>query len=327
MAAHEAGGFVHDDDGNLVRARPRAAEGSIVYPDQTPRGADGFFEAAESLLGSRCLFTDWGEAEGVRVIVLDLTDSDTAALEAMAEEVGMAGRAQIEGASSAQVALWGRLRDDLESLRQRRPPALRMPSRGAPFLSAPVEIHLTEASMAVAAELERVYGDYVDLRVGALRFKHGTLHRDPALRPRDVGDRQVVDPETLSVRLDGPLVVAAGGYAIHRVLLTNHTAAPVTIMTGPQIAAHIINADDEIVAGYAGPMQAVAVQHVAPPGETTSVEVLVSTTSFDPGLGPSAPPGQWRITIPLNVHRGQTIEALTSPPLDVTIIGRGDAPR
>jgi hypothetical protein len=104
--------------------------------------------------------------------------------------------------------------------------------------------------------------------------------RDPNCRPWAFGERLIADPATPSLRLDGPLVVASGGRAVRPVLLTNHTDTSVTIVTGRQTIAHIIDSDDETVGSYIGSMQ---------------------------------------VTIPLYVHRDRTAQELISPPLDLTI--------
>jgi hypothetical protein len=337
VAVREVDGLLYDDHGDwvgaLLRAHPspdamasaelvglNSVNGTDFELDrQKWHGQSAFLEQTEQILGARFLYSGRDEGQDdLRVIVLDLSGADTEVLSGLRERYAATSSVRVERASAAQLARWERLRGELEALRRREPPAMGMLRPRARCEPPPVEVRLTESGRAIAIDLEQRYGEMVDLRVGALPFKDGIFHRPSPDLFRDEG-RQLVDPSELTLRLAGPLAVPAGQGAVHQVLVINHGNQTLTFRSGDYIIPHIINAEGRIVGGYTGPQAASAIEYTAKPGKKTDAWIRVGTTSFDPDLGPTLPPGPWRLVLPLDIHRDKTSQQLSSPPLDFTI--------
>src|ERR1700761_8585301 len=196
------------------------------------------------------------------------------------------------------VRIWEELGTVLVRLRDQQPsPLKRYPSldsdRAGP---PPFTIGLASWATGVAEELHRQFGDQVDLTVGALPYPPGTARR-PGSRSRPSAEPlELLDPDEVTAALDSPAVVRSGATLDHGLLLTNHTARELQVMTNGRVTAIVVDLETgERVGGFSGAQTLPGIRFRVEPGQTERIPLLIGTDSFDPRLGYTVPPGQWGV--------------------------------
>lgn len=167
-------------------------------------------------------------------------------------------------------------------------------------------------------ELHQQFGRDIELSVGALPYPP----RGQPPRPAVGGPRpELLDPDEIAARLDGPAVVSSGHTLRHGLLLHNHTGHELQIATNGHITAAIVDPHTgEVVGGFAGAQALrLAVFRIAPQ-ETGRVPLLIGTVSFMLRLGYAIPPGEWGIqaTLTLGPHPRDSLRRRT-PILPVAV--------
>ena len=208
------------------------------------------------------------------------------------------------------MAVWDELKVVLARLRDQEPsPLTRYPSLdnadGGP---PPFTVGLASWATAAAGELHRQFGDRVDLTVGALPYPPGTSPRplpgSPS-RPSAAEPPELLEPDEITAELDGPAVVRSGGTLDHGLLLTNHTAQELRIMTNGRVTATVVDPETgERVGGFSRPQRLPGILFRVGPGQTERIPLLIGTDSFTPRLGYTVPPGQWGIQATLKLVSG-----------------------
>lgn len=279
------------------------------------------FEAASSLVGDR--LGSWGDdPDGcVSFTIVDLTDVDVGHLQDAAVRVGLAGRVRLDRPDPARLEAWQHLRHDLDALADQRPPVLVVwPTTGATYHRAPVHIHLDASGPGVGAaqQLHDRYGDFVALRVGALRYPPDPEQSRAESLRAGRSWRDLVDPHEMIFSLDGPLSVRSGESAHHAVLLQNLSPRAITINTSGALDAVIVDPETGTVVGCAaGPHTLPGVDFTANPGETLRIPLFVGTASVVLDLGYLVPPGRWKLVAPLDLQDGRR---LATSALELTIV-------
>ncbi|HEY2522342.1 MAG TPA: hypothetical protein VGJ19_19685, partial [Streptosporangiaceae bacterium] len=158
------------------------------------------------------------------------------------------------------MAVWDELKVVLARLRDQEPrPLTRYPSLDSDDAGPPpFTVGLASWATAAAEELHRQFGDQVDLTVGALPYPLGTSPRPrPGSPPQPSAAGQspdLLDPDEITAELDGPAVVRSGGTLDHGLLLTNHTARELQIMTNGRVTATVVDPETgERVGGFSRP--------------------------------------------------------------------------
>jgi hypothetical protein len=133
------------------------------------------------------------------------------------------------------VAVWDELKLVLIRLRDQQPGTLM--SYPTPDVDEgrhpPFRIGLAAWAAATAEELHQLFGGNVDLTVGALPFPPG---REPKRPPADhLPD--LLDPQQMTAKLDGPAVVSSGQTLVHGLLLRNLTGSEFQIVTNGKLTA------------------------------------------------------------------------------------------
>ena len=109
-------------------------------------------------------------------------------------------------------------------------------------MQPPFAIHLAPWAITTAEELHRLFGDNIDLTVGALPYPYG--HRPDTGQPAEL-----LNPQDIATELDGPAVVSSGHTLRHALLLRNLTDHQTEIATNGAITAVVIEPQtSEIVA-------------------------------------------------------------------------------
>jgi len=193
------------------------------------------------------------------------------------------------------VSAWSELKPVLVRLREEQPGTLisyPMPEVDE-NREPPYAIRLAPWAVATAQELNRQFGDNVQLTVGALPYPPS--RETP--RPRGGGQpADLLDPHEMTAELDGPAVVASGHTLIHGIVLRNLTDAEVRIATNGSITAGVVDwQTGEVVGGFSGAQVAPLVIFRVRPSRTERVPLLIGTASFTPRLGYAVPPGNWGI--------------------------------
>ena len=105
----------------------------------------------------------------------------------------------------------------------------------------------------------------------------------------------IIDPATAAVALDGPLTVAAGRTAHHRLAVTNLAPHPLVLQTNGRITAPVLDPESGRLVGIATEAQTLPeISFEAAPGTTVKVPLLVGTASVDPGSASPFPPATGR---------------------------------
>lgn len=195
------------------------------------------------------------------------------------------------------MSTWDELRPVLRALSTQRPCALTT----SPDLEAgggkrpPFIIELAPWAAEIAAELHRRFGDDVQLTVGALPYPPGRS-APPKISDAAGPEPPLLDPDQVTVALDGPAVVRSGHTLRHGLLLGNRTGTELRLPTNGGLTATVIDPETGLpVGGFAGWQTQPLVIFRAIPGETVRIPLLIGTTSFTPRLGYSIPPGDWRL--------------------------------
>lgn len=282
--------------------------------------AQDMFRAASAIVGDR--LGSWGaDPDGyVSFTVVDLTDDDVGNLRDAAVQVGLAGRVRLERPDEAVLAAWDGLRHDLDALADQRPHVLMMwPQTGTRYHRGPVHIHLDASApgVAAAAQLHDRYGDFVALRVGALRYPPDP-EQGRALSLRESRSRRdLVDPEEMTFSLDGTLSVRSGESATHMLVLLNTSNHAITVETTGQLTGVVVDPKTgRTVGGVTGPATQPLIPFTAHPRQTVAIPLLVGTASFEPDLGYTVPAGAWQLFAALNLQDGRRLE---TPALELTI--------
>ncbi len=209
---------------------------------------------------------------------------------------------------------WQRLRRDLSRLMRQDPPALQMfPDPSSEHEEPPVAICLAPHAERVAADLHAAYGDFVDLRLGALRYP-----ADPDGEPLPQPDAlPAADPDEIGIALQAPSAVRSGHTVTRPLLLTNRSDRPLTLHTNGRLTARIVDpATGTTVGGFSGMQNLPLVLVTAEPGATVTVPLVIGTASYQPQLGNRVPAGEWQLTAELRLADGRRVQ---TPGLPVTI--------
>jgi hypothetical protein len=278
--------------------------------------AESVADAARAACGERFCEVRIEHDGHILVTVRDLTDADDDALQEIGRECGIDGWVRARRADPAELLAWERCRHELVRLRTERPEALReYPGPDSDYQPSPFRIDLAPWAVDAAAELHEQLGAFVQLRVGALSYP-----LDPNMAVASSSDRPanpVADPTQLRIELDGPLSIASGHTARHRLLLTNLTDQAVTVHTNGQLTAHIADPKtSRAIGGYTGAQISPLILFTAAPGETVRIPLVVGTESCSAELGYAIPAGRWALFATLQLHDGRTLD---TPLLPLTV--------
>jgi hypothetical protein len=201
------------------------------------------------------------------------------------------------------MSTWDELRAVLLRLRDEQPDVLLgfpNPYSDRPK-APPFRIRLASTAEALAEDLHRRFGDDLNLIVGSLPYPPGRQHGPPALRsPRRVPE--LLDPQEITVELDGPVTVRSGHTDYHWLLVKNLTVDELQITTNGKLTASVVDpSTGEIVGGFAGMQTRPLVLYRIAAGAVERIPLLIGTDSFVPRLGYTVPPGSWGIQTVLNI--------------------------
>ncbi|SDP36151.1 hypothetical protein SAMN04515671_3883 [Nakamurella panacisegetis] len=275
------------------------------------------FEEASALFGDRLTDSYFGGPDVVRLSVLNLEPADTAAIQAIARQLGIDEAAvQIERSDPAELEAWEQLRRELEELHLARPRVLQMsPQTEQRFCHPPWHIQLAADAEEFAKRLHHKYGNLVVLRVGALIYPM-TAHSDE--HNKNHRPATFADPHELRVALDGPLSIRRGQTAIHHVNVTNLSNVPLHVHTNGQITADGVDpVTGATVGGFCGAQRLALITFIAAPAGTIRIPLLVCTASIKPELGYMVPLGTWGLLAPLDLGDGRR---LLSERMELTIV-------
>ena len=199
------------------------------------------------------------------------------------------------------MAAWDELKAVLLRLRDEQPGVLMqypMPEvdegRVPPFA-----ITLAPWATTTAEELHRQFGDDVELTVGALPYPPG---RQPRPRPATAPPADLLDPQEITAKLDGPAVVRSGYTLRHGLQVGNLTDQELTVATNGQVTAVVVDpGTGQTVGGFAGFQTLAGVFFRVAARATVRIPLLIGTASFTPELGYILPPGSWGIQVPLDL--------------------------
>jgi hypothetical protein len=200
------------------------------------------------------------------------------------------------------------VRDELKvvlvSLRDQEPGAL----MGYPMPEVdegrhpPFAISLATWATATAERLHRQFGGNVDLTVRALPYPPGS---QPPRTPAPGQRAELLDPDQIAAKLDGPAVVRSGETLRHGLLLRNLTGQELQVATNGQVTASVIDPETaETVGGFSGLQRLPLVMFRVAPGQTGRIPLLIGTDSFTPRLGYTVPAGHWGVQATLTLGPG-----------------------
>ncbi|MFI5714063.1 hypothetical protein [Kribbella sp. NPDC051620] len=211
------------------------------------------------------------------------------------------------------MAGWESLRVDLRRLYAESPDALvGWPDPESERSEQRIHVELAAWATGIAATLHAKYGEFVELRVGAMTFPAGELW----MGARQYDLRGVpAESAGLEVESPSPLAVRTGRYATRDVLVTNRSAYRQVLSTNGELSSAVTDSSGKVVGRYVGPHSLALIGFEVEPDQTRSVPVLIGTASVVPDLAYAVPPGQWELVIELQV--GSSL--LLSAPLDLTV--------
>lgn len=199
------------------------------------------------------------------------------------------------------MAAWDELKEVILQLRDEQPGVL----MGYPTPEVdegrvpPFGIILAPWATAAAEELHRQFGDDVELTVGALPYPPA---RHPRPQPATAPPSDLLDPQEITVALDGPAVVRSGHTLRHGLLVRNLTRQELTIATNGDVTAVVVDPrTGQAVGGFAGFHSLAGVFFRVAAGASERIPLLIGTASFTPELGYILPPGSWGIQVPLEL--------------------------
>lgn len=178
-----------------------------------------------------------------------------------------------------------------------------------------IEVVLAADEEALAADLDRRYGDAIELRVGALSYP---LNTATSVCPDLPVEASLPGLEIAIVSPAEPLTAGGVEPLQLAVMLTNVGRTPIRFGSGTATGT-ILDSDGRVVAGPG----TVAIGDVGigvdlAPGESTELPMVASTASCDPRLGYELPPGDYQIVGHVQ-HSDGTPTQLISPPLPIVI--------
>jgi hypothetical protein len=198
---------------------------------------------------------------------------------------------------------WDELRDVLLRLRDEHPDLLLgypNPNSDRPQ-EPPFDIQLAATAETLAEDLHRRFGDDLKLIVGRLPYPPGRQSEPPARPPHPVPE--LLDPQQITVELDGPATVRSGHTAHHGLLVRNLTGDDLQIAaTNGQLTASVVElSTGEIVGGFAGAQALLLMRYRVAAGTVERIPLLIGTASVVPRLGYTVPPGPWGIQAVLDI--------------------------
>ncbi|MFF0265519.1 hypothetical protein [Kribbella sp. NPDC004536] len=175
------------------------------------------------------------------------------------------------------------------------------------------QIKLAAWAVDIAGDLQRKYGELVELQVGALTF--------PAKQPAwDVRRLQLPGEPAQSVGLTvtplAPLTIRSGYHAMQDVLVTNHARREQVLLTAGDLRSEVVDESGQTVGRYVGPHNLPRVEFPIDPHQSRQVPVLIGTASVVPELGYAVPPGRWGLQVSLQTEAGFYL----SEPLELVIL-------
>lgn len=162
------------------------------------------------------------------------------------------------------------------------------------------QIRLQAWAREIAESLHHRFPE-LGLVVGILLYPEATQWR-PVDWDVLVGRFPVLDPNWISVAPDGPLAVASGFDARHRMCFVNRSDETVRLATNGQVTAHVIHPHTGRIVGVSAAHQNFPlIEFSLPPGERTVVPLIVGTASVDGSLGYGVPPGTWHLQAQVSI--------------------------
>lgn len=217
---------------------------------------------------------------------------------------------------------WADVKQIISELRAEDPSPLYMyPDPSFDGHQPPFKIGLQPWAAATAERLHDRFGDQVELTVGALPYplQHPSRRPQP---PRPPESAEPLNPEEISVELDGPALVASGDTLRHGILITNHTGIELAVATNGGITASVIDSETgDVIGGFSGFQNLPLIVFRVAPGGTTRIPFLIGTASFTAELGYTIPPGTWAIQATLTLGGDPREPSLRKriPPLPLTV--------
>jgi hypothetical protein len=165
----------------------------------------------------------------------------------------------------------------------------------------PFHVGLAPWAAEIAGELDRDFGDDLDLTVGFLRYPSRSFdpHTETALKSVP----QIGLLASLDVSFDDPVVVRSG-YSTHSsVRIHNHRDQQIVLKTNGTLTARIVDpGSGDVVGGFSGLQHLPGVPFSVRPHFSTVVPLVVGTASVVPQLGYAVPVGEWALDAVLDVH-------------------------
>jgi hypothetical protein len=181
----------------------------------------------------------------------------------------------------------------------------------------PFAIKLAPWAASTAADLHNLFGDSVDLTVGALPFPPSRSHER---RPEILRRAELLDPSQATAGLDGPAVVRSGHMLGHGILLSNLSSGEIRVATNGQVTAVVVDPQTEqVIGGSTLPQLLIGVEFLVAAGETKKIPLLIGTESFVPALGYTVPAGRWGVEATLTLGRAPDSPRRRTPVLPLTI--------
>jgi hypothetical protein len=183
----------------------------------------------------------------------------------------------------------------------------------------PFGIDLETWGVDFAEELHRRFGDAVQLQVGAMTFPDRSI-----VVPRSVEFQPsiLIEPDDITVNLEGPHEVPSGRTVDTGLRLHNHTDAEIDIHTQEEwTETRLVDLrTGDVVGGYRGYIPRPAISHLKivqlPPHGSVLVPLRVGTASTVPELGYAVPPGEWGLVAYLWLGPDEHVR---TPPLPFTV--------
>jgi hypothetical protein len=161
------------------------------------------------------------------------------------------------------------------------------------------DVHLAPWAVFAAEELQRRFGDAVELDVGALPYPPGREPRDGFGPPKTSDFPELPLPDGVAVELDGPVEVRSGHTAQIACLLHNRTDSDLWVTLG---GAVVVDPNTgEVVGGSAEPRTFALSGPIVPAGQTFTITWGFGTASFTRRLGYAVPAGIWGLQVILGL--------------------------